>query len=180
MSFSINSSNRVTGFASGLETEEIIKGMMTIYQAKLDKQTQQTTKLEWKADAYREINTLIKNFREKYLSMLSDAKMMSSASYRSMKVSVPDSVDAVSISASSSAVAGTYTINEITELATAPKVSSSDVFAGDKYLSDTTLENLELQNKFQFVDDKISFKINNQTVHIHKRYQHRGDDGDDQ
>ena len=163
MSLTINSSNRITGIASGLDTEEIVKGLMQTYQTRLDKHNQQTTRLEWKADAYREINTLVKNFREKYLSMLSDAKMMSSSSYRSMMVSVPESVSAVSISASSSAIAGTYTINEITQLATAPKQSSSDVFIGEKYMSDTTLENLELQNAFQFVGDEISFSINGET-----------------
>ena len=169
MSLTINRSNRVTGFASGLETEEIIKGMMATYQARLDKQTQQTTKLEWKADAYREINTLIKNFREKYLSMLSDAKMLSSYSYRSMTATFTNPTSAVSISASSSAVAGTYTIDEITELATAPKITSSaEVFTGEQYLSDTTLENLQLEHAFQFVDDAVSFKINDQTFTFSK------------
>lgn len=163
MSFNVDSSNRISGFASGLDTDEIIRKAMSSYQAKLDKQNQQTTRLEWKADAYREINTLIKNFREKYMSMLSDAKMLSSTAYRNMTVDIADSVSAVSISASSSAVAGTYTIDEITELATAPKVESQYAFTGDKYLSDTALKDLELQNSFQFVNDEISFKINNET-----------------
>lgn len=169
MSFSIDSSNRVTGFASGLDTEEIIKGMMGTYQARLDKQGQQTARLEWKADAYREVNTLIKNFREKYMSMLSDAKMLSSTSYRSMSASFANPTSAVSISAASSAVAGSYTINEITELATAPKVSSKDAFTGTSYSSDTTLENLALANAFTFdASDELSFSINGETFTFSK------------
>ena len=169
MSFSVDSSNRVTGFASGLDTDEIIKGMMGTYQARLDKQGQQTARLEWKADAYREVNTLIKNFREKYMSMLSDAKMLSSTSYRSMTAAFTNPTSAVSISASSSAVAGSYTINEITELATAPKISSKDAFTGTSYSSDTTLENLALANAFTFdASDELSFSINGETFTFSK------------
>jgi len=164
MAFTIDSSNRVTGFASGLDTEEIIKGMMATYQARLDKQGQQTTRMEWKADAYREINTLVKNFREKYMSMLSDAKMLSGSSYRTMTASFTDPTSAVSISASSSAVASTYTINEITALATAPKISSTGVFTGASYSSETTLANLELVNAFTFdAGGELSFSINGDT-----------------
>ena len=168
MAFSINSSNRITGIASGLETEEIIRGMMATYQNRLDKQTQQTTKLEWKADAYREINTLIKNFREKYLRVLTEISMTSPSTYKSMAATFTTPTSAVSISASSSAIAGTYTIDEITELATAPKISSSDVFTGEKYLSGTTLENLQLEHAFQFENDEVSFKINGQTFTFSK------------
>jgi len=164
MALTIDSSSRITGFASGLDTEEIIQKAMSSYQTKMDKQAQQTTRLEWKADAYREINTLVKNFREKYMSMLSDAKMLSSTSYRSMKASFANPTSAVSISASSSAVAGSYTIDEITELATAPKISSKDAFTGTSYSSDTTLDDLVLANPFTFdAGDQLSFKINDET-----------------
>ena len=45
MSLTINSSNRITGLASGLETDTIIEGLMSKYQAKLDKQAQKTQSL---------------------------------------------------------------------------------------------------------------------------------------
>ena len=164
MSFTIDTSNRISGFASGLETEEIIKGMMSTYQARLDKQTQQTTRFEWKADAYREINTLVKNFREKYFSVLSDSNMMSGSSYRSMTVNYTDPTSAVSISAAATAVAGTYTINSITQLASAPKVSSTGVFTGESYSSEATLAAFELANPFTFdVGGELSFSINGET-----------------
>lgn len=161
MSYAIDSSNRITGLASGLETDTIIKGLMASYLSKLDKQDQYTTKLEWTADAYREINTLIKNFRSKYLTSQFNTNMMTSSAYRNMTVCMQTSTNAVSISAASTAVSGTYTIDEISHLATAPKISSKEAFTGEKYLSDTTLGELELANKFTFDEEgKLSFSIN--------------------
>ena len=41
---------RVTGLASGLDTESIIKSMLTGYQSKVDTATGNKTKLEWKKE----------------------------------------------------------------------------------------------------------------------------------
>jgi flagellar hook-associated protein 2 len=69
--------NRVTGMASGLDIDEIVKNMMQVDQSRLDRQNRTTTKLQWKADALREVNSLIKAFREANLSVLSpDTNMM--------------------------------------------------------------------------------------------------------
>ena len=137
---------------------------MSTYQAKLDKQAQKTTKLEWTAEAYRKINTLIKNFRTKYLSVLSDKNMMSEGSYSDMQVEMLTATDAVSITASSSAIAGMMTINSIEQLATAAKPSSTGVFTGTSYSSDTALSELSLINGFVFDEnDELSFSINGQT-----------------
>jgi len=169
MSLTIDSSSRITGLASGLETDSIVEGLMATYQTRLDKQTQKTTKLEWTADAYREINTLIKNFRSKYLSVLSDTNLMSESAYGNYSVSMASTVSAVSVSASSSAAAGTYTIDSITQLAEAAQQSSSNVFTGTKYLSDTTLGSLELTNKFEFGENgELSFSINDKTFSFTK------------
>ncbi len=164
MSLTIDSSNRVSGLASGLDTETIVSGLMSSYQSRLDKLTQSTTKMQWKADSYREINTLIKNFRSKYLSALSDTNMLSGNSYNRMAASMLTSTSAVSVTASSSAVAGTMTINSISQLAAAAKASSADVFTGTSYSSDTTLESLSLTNKFTFDENNaLSFSINGKT-----------------
>ena len=169
MSINLDTSNRLTGLASGLETDTMIEGLLSIYQMKLDKQEQKSTELGWTADAYREINTLIKNFRSEYLSVLSDTNMMSASSYSSFEVNMITDMTAASITASSSAVAGTYTIDSITQLATAATTSSTNAFTGDSYSSDTTLEKLELANGFVFdANNEISFSINDETFTFSK------------
>lgn len=161
MSLTIDSSSKVSGLASGLETESIVEGLMSSYQTKLDKQNQNTTKLEWTAAAYREINTLIKNFRSKYMSVLSDKNMMSGSSYSALSVSMMTSTSAVSVTAASSAVTGTYTINSITQLAAAAKATSTGAFTGASYSSSTTLSELSLANAISFDENgELSFSIN--------------------
>ena len=164
MSLSIDTSNRITGLASGLETDSIVEGLLSSYQAKLDRQTQETTKLEWTSDAYREINTLIKNFRSKHLSVLSETNMMSGSSYSLFSANMLTETTAVSVSASSSASACAMTINKISQLAEAAKPNSTYAFTGETYSSDTTLGELDLANAFTFDGSgKLSFSINGET-----------------
>ena len=165
MSLTINNSTRISGLASGLETDTIVEGLLAQYQQKLDKQSQTTTKLEWTAEAYRGVNTLIKNFREQYLSALSSTNMMTGAAYSDFKVNMLTANGAVSIAASPYAIAGEYTIESIEQLAAAANIESKEVFAGVKYSGETTLAGLELANKFEFDENgEISFTFGKDTT----------------
>ena len=153
---------RLSGLLSGIDTEAVVKAMLTTEQSRVDKQKQTTIKLEWKANALREINTLIKNFRSEYLSVLNpSSNMVSSSTYKIYSATHLTPTSAVSVSAGSSAVAGKVTINSITQLATSAKVSSVDVFKGESINTSTQLEDLELENQLLFDEDgNISFSIN--------------------
>ena len=67
---------RLSGLSSGLDTEALVEGMMTTEQTRINKQEQLITRLEWKTEAYRDINTKIKNFREQYLSVINAGSNM--------------------------------------------------------------------------------------------------------
>jgi flagellar hook-associated protein 2 len=54
---------RLTGMSSGLDTDSIVKSLLEVDQFKVDKQFRLTKKLEWTGNAYRAVNTTIKNFR---------------------------------------------------------------------------------------------------------------------
>ncbi len=153
---------RLSGLLSGIDTEAVVQAMLTTEQSRVDKQKQTTIKLEWKANALREINTLIKNFRSEYLSVLNpSSNMVSSSTYNIYSATLLTPTSAVSVSAGSSAVAGKVTINSITQLATSAKVSSVDVFKGESINTSTQLEDLELENQLLFDEDgNISFSIN--------------------
>jgi Flagellar capping protein len=164
MSLTIDNSSRLSGLASGLETDTIVEGLMASYRTKLDKQSQLTTKMEWTAEAYRGINTLIKNFREKYLSVLSSTNMMSNSAYGSLKATMLTATSAASVTVSSAASEGSYTINSVTKLAAAATQSGLNAFTGTSYTSDTTLAGLSLANAFTFDEnDELSFSINDKT-----------------
>lgn len=155
---------RLSGMSSGIDTDSVVKNMLAIEQAKIDKQFQLQTKLEWKRDAYRDINLKIKKFREEYMSVLSpDTNMLSNFAYNVKKVSMLDTTSAVSVSANDKAQAGQMTINSITQLAEAAEVSSVGAFNSDTMLTDTKLTDMDFANSMQFEDGEISFSINSQT-----------------
>jgi len=161
----INSLNntmvRLSGVSSGLDTDLIIGSMLQLNQARLDKQNQSTTKLEWKADALREVNALIRAFRESSLSVLSASdNMLSAAAYNTFAVTMLTPTNAVTVSAGSQASAGALTIGSISQLAAAANVKSVGAFTGAVLSYDTKLSALEMQNAFEFDEGEISFSIN--------------------
>lgn len=146
---------RLTGLSSGLDTESIVSGLIKIDQMKVDKQFRAKTKLEWQGDAYRDVNLKLRNFREKHMSVLSEDNIFSSAAFKSYKTSVTGNTSAVDITAGASAFTGSMTIEEITQLAEAATVKSSNVFDGNL---DTKLKEIEgLEGEY----GRIAFKINN-------------------
>lgn len=161
MSVTSVTTNRITGLASGLDTDSLVTSMLSVDQSRLDKQNQTTTKLEWEADALRDVNSLIKTFRESYLSVLnSSSNMLSSSSYNANEVSMLTTTNAVTVSAGSSAVTGQMTINKITQLATAAKATSSDVFS-EEISKSTALKDLAFNTALTFDgDNNVSFSIN--------------------
>jgi len=55
---------RITGMATGMDTESMIKQLMTAKRMPIDKMQQQKTSLTWQRDQYREMNTLMSQLRE--------------------------------------------------------------------------------------------------------------------
>ena len=54
---------RFTGLASGMDTESVVKAILTPYQNKIDKLNKNTTLAEWRKQAYKEMSNKIQNFR---------------------------------------------------------------------------------------------------------------------
>ncbi len=53
---------RITGMNSGLDTESIITELMKVQQTKVDKVKKQQTKLQWKQDAWKTLNSKVYSF----------------------------------------------------------------------------------------------------------------------
>ena len=54
--------NYVSGLASGMDTESIVKSLLMGTQTKIDKQSGLKQQLEWKQDIYRDLITKINTF----------------------------------------------------------------------------------------------------------------------
>lgn len=116
---------RISGLASGIDTESIIKNLMAAERIPVDKLKQNKQILQWQQEDYRTINNSLRTFRDKVFNM----KLQ--ATYLTKKASSSNEA-AVKATASATAVDGLYTIN-VTQLATGASATSASqlVQSGD-------------------------------------------------
>lgn len=133
---------RITGLNSGLDTDSIVQELVSAYRTKQDKYTKEQTKLSWKQDSWKEMNTKIYSF---YSKSLSNMRWQGNFTGKK-KTTVSDSTKAT-VSADSSVINGTQTL-KINQLATAGYLTGSELktASGDKIDRNTTLSSLGVQN----------------------------------
>lgn len=106
------STSRITGLASGMDTDSLIQKLMKTEQMKLDRVFKQTTTLEWKKSAYTDINAQIKTFRDKFMNTLSADNVLSKSVYKANKVNYTEN-KYVDIKATSTASISSHKISGI-------------------------------------------------------------------
>ena len=115
---------RITGLASGMNIDEIVEQMIKAESIPLNKMKQEKTLLEWKRDAYREMNTAILNFRNEI------SQMRYTSFYRTRTVTSSDE-SKITATAANGAGLGSYTISNVTQLATAASVINAGSIIAD-------------------------------------------------
>lgn len=95
---------RMTGMMSGMDTESIIQELVSVKRTKVDDVKKKQTKLEWKQDAWKELNTKLKNLQSKYVS-----NMRFSTAYMKKTTKVSNS-SAVSVITGENAVNGVQSL----------------------------------------------------------------------
>ena len=55
----------MSGMVSGLDTDSIVKAMVSSYTSKKEDLTKEQTKLQWKMDAWKSLNTKVYSFYSK-------------------------------------------------------------------------------------------------------------------
>ena len=120
---------RISGLASGMDTEQMIKDLMKAESVRLDRTKQSQTQIQWQQDAYRELMTKIKDLHTKYFDLLSPStNLSSSASFSKFSYSVTSGTTAstaVSVTANADASSRDLVINNITQLATKATMSGN-------------------------------------------------------
>jgi Flagellar capping protein len=102
---------RITGQASGLDVDTIVKQMMKADNVKLDELKQSRQYTQWEQDAYRDIMGDINTFRSTYFDLLKpDTNMLSQNSYAVFDITSSEAMIA-SATAGAGAEAGTYMVN---------------------------------------------------------------------
>lgn len=119
---------RMSGMTSGLDTESIVKALVSNYSSKVTKYTNEKTELEWKQDSWKEVNTKVYGL---YTS-IGNLRLSSAYTMRSATSSDPSKV---TVKASSSAPVGTHTL-EISNLARSAYLTSAKI--GKRVTTDGT------------------------------------------
>jgi len=121
--------------ASGIDTDAVVKSMVSNYQANIDKANQAKQTLQWQQEAYRGIITGIKGLQD-YFDPLSSKYMLSGNSFNTNSIINSDS-SIVSATSNSSAKSGTYAVN-VQKLAEQAKIEGT---SQDSMVKVTTLSN---------------------------------------
>ena len=115
---------RISGMASGIDTDAVVKSMVSNYQAKIDKENQAKQILQWKQDGYRDIIKGIKGLQD-YFNVTS-SKYILGGDAMNINSAVSDTNSVASATAASTAVAGTYNVS-VTQLAEQAKVTGDSL-----------------------------------------------------
>lgn len=129
---------RISGLASGLDTDSMVKELMSAHNIKKTNVQKKKTKAEWTQDKWKELNTKIYKL---YTDQVSKLRLQ--GSYKT-KAATSSNNDKISVSASTSAPTGSHTVT-VQRLASAQYVTSGDISAlglkSNSKLSDLIPEN---------------------------------------
>lgn len=123
---------RLSGLTSGLDTDSIVKELVSAYSLKTQKYEKAQTKLTWKQDIWKSLNTKI------YGLYTNVSNLRYSNAYTLRKTTVSDNTKA-SVTASSTAVTGTQTL-KINKTAQASYITGEKIGTNVKY--DTKMSEL--------------------------------------
>ena len=115
---------RITGMYSGLDTESIINELASAQSYKKNKLVKEQTKLSWKQDAWKALNTKIYSF---YTNTLSNMRFQGSYLKKTTKVS---NTNAINVTAGENAVNGTQTV-KVEKLAKTGYLTGADLTTAD-------------------------------------------------
>lgn len=118
-------SKGIGGLVSGLETDELVKGMTADIQNKIDKQLQEKQKIEWQQETYRSLTKAMSEFNNKYFSSTSMTNITDPSFFSSYILNNPDiSSKYVSLSGSIEK-ANNVKVNQISQLAEKAKYDNN-------------------------------------------------------
>lgn len=152
---------RVSGFASGMDIDTIVKNMMAAKRIPLDKMNQQKERLQWQRDSYREINSKLVDFRNNKLLKYGLATEMNT-----QKAVVQGDTSSVKAEALPTANGVPMTVT-VTQLASKANILSDALMVG----TDTGSERAKLSTKVRELfggstGEDYKININDTTITI--------------
>ncbi len=123
-----NNTMRLSGLASGMDTDTVVKQMLAAERAKIEKVEAKVQIGEWKTEAYREITSSLQSFYSTYFDTTSPLNLKSVNSFASFATSYSDaaSTNYATLTGVSGAQAGKYSITEL-RTATSATIAGGNV-----------------------------------------------------
>ena len=144
---------RLSGLASGMDTDTMVKEMLTADQEKIDTIKGEEQVLKWQQEAYRDIIGDVKSFSDKYLSMSSKDSILNSNNWNTLDVESTDS-NVITATGTTGASDIDYTF-DVKKLATGAKIETSSATNGKSLTKSSKLEDLGAD----FTKGDIEFQI---------------------
>ena len=154
------SRNVISGLASGMDTEALIKNSVSGYQAKITELQQKQDKLNWKVDAMRGIIDDTIALSGKYISYTSKTNLYSESFY-TRTITTANGVNADKVSATGR-TGSQVTIDSVTQLASQARYSvnvSALKLNGNSMTGSGAIDWDELKSTGSFSKTKISFNF---------------------
>ncbi len=146
---SSSSNNGISGLMSGMDTDSMVKKMLSATQTKIDKQNQLKTTTEWKQAIYQGVVSDINAFKSKYFdstygSTLS-TNLASSSFFNSMISTVTSGSSVKVVGSSSSASTGEMSVI-VSQLASAAQISSGSKMSGTQTITGIAMDVTSIKN----------------------------------
>ena len=147
---------RLSGLASGLDTEAIVGALVSAYSYKKDKYVKAQTKLSWKQDAWKSLNSKV------YSLYTSVGQMRYSSNYSVKKATVSDSTKATA-TASGTAINGSQTL-KINRLAQTAFITGGEL--DGSVTGSTTMSSLGIKGGSSLEKASISVRTGTKSTNI--------------
>lgn len=150
---------RVSGMVSGMDTDSLVEALVSSYKVKKDNLVKAQTKLSWKKDAWKTMNTSIYSF---YSGKLSAARL--STNYN-LKTATVSNSSVAKVTASSSAVNGTQTL-KVNKLASTGYLTGGEITDSSGSSLTESSKVSEVSGLSSFSSGNIAIKVNGETKDI--------------
>ncbi len=158
---------RMTGLISGMDTEGMVKELVAASSTKVNKVKQEKEKLEWKKEAWQDLNTKIYNFYKGELFNFKGA-----SAYQTKKATSGDE-NKVKVSAGANAPSGSHTVS-VKQLASSAYLTGASIKSDKAYVS---YSDITTSTEFADMTDADGNRLNleGQTISISSSY--KNEDG---
>ena len=162
--------NIISGLASGLDTEELISGVVQSYQQKIQSLQNKNTKLQWQQEAYQSISDKLVEFYRNYSSYVySNTNLASSSFFNNAVVTTTNGTYSNLVTASGK-TSSDITLNAVKQLAAAARytVSGNDLngFKGGAVTGEKPMENLASSVDLSKLSGSLSLNYGSSSISI--------------